>query len=76
MMLPRILHLLIHLLNPSPSYSTSSPSFKQLSYKYNSANIIASSESESEPDSCQGRMDRMRLETQAYNTFNNKGKVG
>jgi hypothetical protein len=59
---------------PSPSYSTSSPSFKQLSHKYNS-NFLDSSESDSESDSCQGRMDRMRLETQAYNTFNNKGKV-
>ena len=60
--------------DPDPSYSTSSPSFRHFSNKYNS-NIIASSDSESELDSCQGRMDRMRLETQAYNTFNNKGKV-
>ena len=34
-----------------------------------------SSDSGSEIDSCQGTMDRLRLETQAYRTFNTKGKL-
>jgi hypothetical protein len=42
---------------------------KQQSYDRNS------SDSGSEIDSCQGTMDRLRLETQAYRTFNTKGKL-
>jgi len=34
-----------------------------------------SSDSGSEIDSCQGTMERLRLETQAYRTFNTKGKL-
>ena len=42
---------------------------KQQSYDRNS------SDSGSEIDSCQGTRDRLRLETQAYRTFNTKGKL-
>jgi hypothetical protein len=41
------------------------------SYDKNSSD----SGSGSEIDSCQGTMDRLRLETQAYRTFNTKGKL-
>ena len=41
------------------------------SYDKNSSD----SGSGSEVDSCQGTMDRLRLETQAYRTFNTKGKL-
>jgi len=59
----------IHPVSPGSPGSPGSPVNK--SYDKNSSD----SGSGSEIDSCQGTMDRLRLETQAYRTFNTKGKL-